>query len=558
MFSRRRFLAALAAAGFTGGRGAQAGGEALFAPPAFGNVSLLHIGDTRAHLHPAHYRETAEHVGLGRDANRPPYLCGEHLLEYFRIIPQSLDAHALTALNFANLADRYGPLGGYAHLASVLRDLRAARPEALLLATGDCLRGSALAQRTGGAEAVAAFARLGVDAMTLGSETELGLPRLNEIFGQTLAGKTALLASPPPAERKSPAGDARVPWSIYFAGGIPVGVLGQTTPQPLPNANGRRQPIDEARLQTHVDAARAAGARVVVLLSQAGLAANLKLGGRLRGLDILLSGGSFDILPEPVMLRGNGVRTLVASVGAYGKYCGVFDLDVRGGKLRDYRYRLVPVAARLTREDPEMASVIRSHGAAHEKELSEALAANRALLWRRGQFASSTDQLIADAVRRQTGADVVLLPGYRHGTTLLPGMPLTRGWLIEQLGDGPADIALETWTIDQLRHKLEDALEATFAVDPYERHGQDMWRVGGLRYTCDPGRPKGRRILSLDSGTAKQLRVASWGLAAGARAERRPLLPLLTGHLEQLGEVPPIEPQNPVVHGLAGNRGWPA
>lgn len=557
MPSRRRFLAALAAAGLTTGT-ARAGGEASLAPAAFGNISLLHIGDTRASMHPAYYRETAEHVGLGRDANRPPYVTGEHLLEHYRVMPQTLEAHALTALNFANLAERYGPLGGYANLASVLRELRAARPDALLLATGDCLLGSAMALRTGSADAVEAFALLGVDATTLGSELELGLPRLNEIFGQSLSGKTALLASPLPAERKSAFGDARLPWTIYFAGGIPVGVVGQAAPPRLPNANGRRQPLDEARLQMQVDAARAAGARVVVLLSQAGLAANLKLASRLRGLDVLFSGGSFDILPEPIVVGGKNTRTLVASVGGYGKFCGALDLDVRNGKVRDFRYQLVPVSARLTREDAQMANTIRRHEATHHGELSEVLATNRALLWRRGLFASSTDQLIADAVRRQTGAEIVLLPGYRHGTTLLPEMPVTRGWLIEQLADGPPDVTLETWTGAQLRHKLEDALEATFAADPYERHGQDMWRASGLRYTCNPTEPKGRRILSLDISEVSRVKVATWGLAHSAEAERIPLLPLVSAYLKALGEVPPISPESPLVKGLDGNRGWRA
>lgn len=567
-FSRRQFLDTLAVATALAAFGvpvrqALASPDALLDPPAFGNLSLLQIGDTQAHLEPVYYREAAQNVGLGKEASRPPFLTGEFLLEHYRVVPQSLRAYALTPQNFINLAERYGPLGGYAVLATALRMLRVARQDSLLLSTGNCLLGSGLAGRTGGAEMVAATRLLGVDAMTCGAELTLGRERLNEIFGQALHGQTAFVAGN--ARGAGGRGQPFVSHAIYFVSGVPVGVVGQASHHARHrSAAGDAEwgfQVDEQRLQAAVDSARAAGARVIVLLSQAGIAVDIRLASRVRGIDVVFSGQTVDPLPEPMVIRNGSGRTLLASVGACGKFCAVLDLDVRAGRVADYRYRLIPMVANLLREDPEMAALIRRHRLPHGAWLDEALASNQSLLYRRGNFASTTDQLILEALLAGTQSDVAFVPGYRWGPTLLPGQPVTRGWLLAQLSCGGPDVLIESLHGDQLRQRLEDGLEGVFHNDPYARSGEDVVRVGGLVYACDLSRPAGRRVgeVSVRGQPLRPqglYRTASWGSAIGDKATSVAIVPLVEDYLRQLAHVLPVEPAKHIVRGVAGNRGW--
>ncbi|HET6719766.1 MAG TPA: thiosulfohydrolase SoxB [Rhodocyclaceae bacterium] len=569
MISRRNFLEYLALAGGAAALqrsipAANAATERMYDPQRFGNLSLLQIGDTHAQLNPTHYREAEVNIGLGAEANLPPFLVAEHLLERYRVVPQTLRAHALSPGSFAELAGIYGPTGGYAYLATVIKQLRASRPDSLLLDCGDSFQGSGPALWSRASDMVAATRLLGVDAMSGSGEYSLGADRLAEIFLGELRGQTAFLAhnAPDVPGTRQPAR----PYAVYFLAGVPVGVIGHAFPYGERFGERFLHPewavgVDEAQLQLTVEAVRAKGVRLVVLISQAGLAADIKLASRVQGIDIVLSGRSHDPLPEPIVVPNAAGRTLVSSVGAYGKFCGVLDLELKDGSLRDYRFNLIPIFSNLIAPDPEMDALIRKYRVPFGRQLDVKLADNEALLYRRGNFASSTDQLILNAMLAARDAQIAFTPGFRWGTTILPGEDITVERLLEQTAVWDSGMRVETLSGAVIRQRLETWLTDTFNPDPYLRSGEDMVRVAGLSYRCNPAAENGARVSEVLVG-GKPLnnrgtyRTVSWGLPGSVPSENEPIWTVVADYLKQIKTVRPLALSKPRLDGVDSNRGY--
>lgn len=512
MLSRREFQQVLAAAALAGiAPGARAADAGV--PPRQGNVSLLHITDTHAQLHPLHYREPSTNLGAGAAAGQLPHLTGGALLRRYGLAPGSRAAHAFADLDFERLARRYGPVGGYAHLATLVKRLKASRPGALLLDGGDAWQGSATALWTRGADMAEITKALGVDVMTGHWEFTYGMARVKELA----AGLSFVAQNVRTADFDDPVFDA---WTMKSVNGVEVAVIGQAFPY-TPIANPRRFVADwtfgiqEARLQQVIDEARARGARVVVLLSHNGMDVDLKLAGRVRGLDAILGGHTHDGVPLAIPVRHDGGSTLVTNAGSHGKFVGVLDLDVQGRRIAGWRYRLLPVFARQWPADREMAALITKWRAPHEERLRETLAVSDGLLYRRGNFNGSWDQLICDALLEQQQAQIAFSPGFRWGGTLLPGAAITRERLMDQLATTYSYATVGEMTGEQIKTVLEDVADNLFNPDPYYQQGGDMVRTGGLSYAIEPGAAMGRRIQDLrlrgePLEAGKAYRVAGW------------------------------------------------
>ncbi|MEO6898087.1 MAG: thiosulfohydrolase SoxB, partial [Caldimonas sp.] len=364
---RREFLQMLAVA--------SAGGMALDAPdalaatpgaserlydmPKFGNVSLLHFTDCHAQLMPVWFREPSVNLGVGDAVGQPPHLVGEKLLAHFGIAPHTAQAHAFTFLDFEAAARTYGRVGGFAHLATLVKQLKATRPDALLLDGGDTWQGSATALWTHGQDMVDACKLLGVDCMSSHWEFTLGAKRVQEIVKKDLAGHTDFLAQNITTnDFGDPVFDA---YRIKNINGVAVAVIGQAFPY-TPIANPRYMVpdwtfgIQDENMQKVVDDARAKGAQVVVVLSHNGMDVDLKMASRVSGIDAILGGHTHDGVPAPSIIRNRGGQTLVTNAGSNTKFLGVLDFDVRDGRVRDYRYKLMPVFANLLPADPAMSS----------------------------------------------------------------------------------------------------------------------------------------------------------------------------------------------------------
>ncbi len=566
--SRREFVHLLAAAAASRfalhAPAALAEGDAaaLYDLPAFGNVCLLHMTDSHAQLLPIHYREPGVNLGFGAGLGVPPHLVGEALLRHYGVRAGTRAAHALTHLDFVQAARTYGKVGGYAHLATLVKRIRRARAGSLLLDGGDTWQGSATALWTRGQDMVDAQLALGVDVMTGHWEFTLGAERVQEIVNGPFKNRIDFVAH---NVKTNDFGDPVFPaYVIRQVNGVAVAVIGQSFPY-TPIANPRHFipdwsfGIQEDHLQTQVDAARREGAALVVLLSHNGMDVDLKLAGRVSGLDAILGGHTHDAIPEPVVVRHDGGQTLVANVGSNGKFLGVLDVDVRDGKLKDWRYRLVPVFANLLPPDPEMQALIERHRAPYAQRLAEPLAVTEGLLYRRGNFNGSFDQVIVDALMAQTDAQIAFSPGFRWGTTLLPGDSITMERLMDQTAITYPAVTLNALSGVQIKAILEDVADNIFNADPYYQQGGDMVRVGGLQYALEPAAAFGKRIhdLRLDGkplDAAKQYRVAGWASVA-PDVSGEPVWDVVARHLRDRKTLAPPRLNSPRLIGVGANPG---
>ncbi len=563
---RREFIRLLgfAAAAGAGLRAASSDAQAaseLYDPPAFGNVSLLHVTDAHAQLLPVYFREPNVNIGVGEAAGQPPHLVGEALLARFGIRAGSAAAYALTHLDFEAAARRYGKVGGFAHLATLVKRIRASRPGALLLDGGDSWQGSATSLWTQGADMIGAQKLLGVDIMTAHWEFTYGAERVMQAVDKELAPIEVLAHNVKTVDFGDP---VFKPYSLRSVNGVPVAIIGQAFPY-TPIAHPRYLiaewsfGIQDKRLQELVDEVRAKGAQAVVLLSHNGMDADLKLASRVRGIDAILGGHTHDGVPAPTVVRNPGGQTLVTNAGSNGKFLGVLDLEVKSGRVADYRYRLLPVFANLLAADRDMSAHIDKVRAPYADRLAERLAVTEGLLYRRGNFNGSFDQLILDAMMNVKGAEIAFSPGFRWGTSLLPGEAITFEHLMDQTAITYPYSTLSELTGEQIKAILEDVCDNLFNPDPYLQQGGDMVRVGGMSYACAPRETIGRRIFDMRIGgkpieAGKRYKVAGWApVAEGARGE--PIWEVVARYLRAAKSIAPLKLNLPRLVGVEGNAG---
>jgi S-sulfosulfanyl-L-cysteine sulfohydrolase len=534
----------------------------LYDVPRFGNVHLLHFTDCHAQLLPVHFREPSVNLGVAAARGQPPHLVGEQLLRHFGIKRGSREAHAFTHLDFAAAARTYGRVGGFAHLSTLVQRLRAARPGALLLDGGDTWQGSATSLWTRAQDMVDACRLLGVDVMTAHWEMTYGAARVQEIVERDFKGAIEFVAQ---NVRTTDFEDqVFAPYTLREMNGVKLAIIGQAFPY-TPIANPRHFVpnwsfgIREEDMQRQVDDARAKGAQVVVVLSHNGMDVDLKMASRVRGVDAILGGHTHDGVPAPTIVSNPGGRTLVTNAGSNGKFLAVLDLDVRGGSVADYRYKLLPVFANLLPADPKMAALIDKVRAPYAKQLAEPLAVSEGLLYRRGNFNGSFDQLVCDALMKVKDVPIAFSPGFRWGTSLLPGQTITMEQLMDQTAITYPAVTVNPLSGELIKTILEDVADNLFNPDPYLQQGGDMVRIGGLSYTIDPAQPIGRRISDLRVGgepldAGKTYRVAGWAsVQEGAAGE--PIWDVVAGWLRDQKRVAPRKLNLPRIVGVKGNPG---
>ncbi|CAM5796690.1 thiosulfohydrolase SoxB [Rhizobacter fulvus] len=536
--------------------------ERLYELPAYGNVSFMHFTDCHAQLMPIYFREPSVNLGVAGAVGKAPHLVGESLLKEFGIAPGSAKAHAFTYLDFDQAAQTFGKVGGFAHLATLIKKVRATRPHALLLDGGDTWQGSATALWTNGQDMVDACKLLGVDMMSSHWEFTLGAKRVQEIVEKDFKGRIAFLAQ---NIKTADFGDPVFePYAMRQMNGVQVAVIGQAFPY-TPIANPRYLVpdwsfgIQDENMQKVVDEVRAKGAKVVVVLSHNGMDVDLKMASRVVGIDAILGGHTHDGVPAPVVVKNRSSQTLVTNAGSNGKFLGVLDFDVRDGRVQDFRYKLMPVFSNLLPADKEMQAHIDKVRAPYADKLGETLAVSEGLLYRRGNFNGTWDQLIVDALMDVKGADIAFSPGFRWGTSLLPGQKITRELMMDQLAITYPYTTLTDMTGETIKTILEDVADNLFNPDPYYQQGGDMVRIGGLQYTCAPGEKAGSRISDMrlkgkpiDAG--KTYKVAGWApVAEGAKGE--PIWNIVEQYLRDQKVIKAPVLNQPRLVGVDGNPG---
>lgn len=549
MFSRRDFLTVAAATAILTGSKGQLGRLAaqqriaqddLLAFEPLGQVTLLHVTDVHAQLKPIFFREPSINLGVGEVTGLPPHVTGSDFLARYGLEPGSLGAYTLTDQDFVALARDYGKVGGMDRLATLIKAIRAERPDnTLFLDGGDTWQGSYTSLHTQGADMVEVFKALGCDAMTAHWEFTYGQERVEELVGELgfpfLCGNVRDTAWDEPVFENT---------AFFERGGVRIAVVGQAFPY-TPVANPRYKIPDwsfgirEEDVQQHVSTARAEGAEVVVLLSHNGFDVDRKLAGRVPGIDVILTGHTHDALPK---VERVGDTLLVAS-GSHGKFLSRLDLEVQNGRVADFRYRLIPVLADAIAPDPEMAALVDRIRAPFAGEIDRVLGTADQLLYRRGNFNGTFDDLICQALLDERDAEIALSPGFRWGATLLPGQEITLDDVYSMTSITYPAAYRQEMSGEMLKLIMEDVADNLFNPDPYYQQGGDMVRVGGMGYTIDVHKPIGERISNmtfLKDGTPidpKRNYVVTGWASVNEGTEGPPVYDLVSRWIEKQGTV---------------------
>lgn len=570
--NRREFLQLLAAASVAGFNLTPRLSFAANQPanpyelPAFGNVSLLHYTDCHAQLLPIYYREPSVNLGIAGMQGKPPHLVGEHFLKLYGIEPKSPDAYAFTYLDFAEAAKQYGKVGGFAHLKTLVDQVRAQRKGALLLDGGDTWQGSWTSLKTKAQDMVDAQLALGVNVMTAHWEMTYGADRVKEIIEQDFAGKIDFVAqNVMSTDFEEP---VFAPYVIKEINGVPVAIIGQAFPY-TPVANPKHFipewsfGIRDERMQAMVDEARGKGAKVVVVLSHNGMDVDLKMASKVTGIDAIMGGHTHDGVFQPIVVENASGKTLVTNAGSNGKFLGVLDLDVKDGKVADYRYKLLPVFANLLPANPDMTKLIEKIREPFKKELAEELAVCDEVLYRRGNFNGSFDQLICNALMERLDAPIAFSPGFRWGTSLLPGQPITFEHVADQTAITYGTVTRNELTGEAIKSILEDVADNLFNPDPYYQQGGDMVRVGGLRFSFDPSAKMGERVSDLELADVsldmtKKYPVAGWASVQESVPENKQIWDVVADYLRDKRTISKVDLNTPKLKNVEGNQGWVA
>ena len=519
-----------------------------------GQVTILHVTDLHGQLMPLYFRPPSENYGIGEYEGIPPHLVGEEFLKYFRINKNTPLAYAHTMIDYVSLAKQYGKLGGLDRTANIIKQIRGERGDnkVLLLDGGDTWQGSYTSLKTQGADMVSAMNLLKPNAMVGHWEFTFGKDRLNELIEKMdypfLGGNVF------DTEWDEPVFEAI---SFFERGGINIAVIGQHFPY-TPIANPRYMVegwsfgIRPEVIQKNINKAKKQGAEVVILLSHNGFDVDQKLASMLKNLDVILTGHTHDAIPEAIRIN----NTLLLSSGSHGKFIGRIDLEVKSGKVVDYSSKLIPIFSDIIDSDPEMSKHIDKLRAPYNEECNRIIGKADTLLYRRGNFNGSWDNVICDAIINERDTEISFSPGFRWGTTLLPGQNITIDDIYSQTSMNYPEVYRSEMSGKMIKDILEDVCDNLFNPDPFFQQGGDMVRAGGIRYTCNPKNKIGNRINDVEIiSTGKKLEsskkyiVGGWG-SFNPNVEGPKIYSLLENYVTNLKSVKPKNNNNVKILGI--------
>ncbi len=583
--SRREFIQLIGAAGAAGlipgcSLSTRKQPSDLYEMPKYGNVSILHMTDCHAQLNPIYFREPNVNLGIGGAFNKAPHLVGKNLLKRFGIADDPILEYAFTYLNFDEFSNKFGKVGGFAHLKTLVDRVRASRGDgnSILLDGGDTWQGSATAYYTRGQDMVGACNKLGVDVMTghweFTYKDEEVIKNIKDFKGEFVAQNVAVKEEALFDYKFSDfdgfnedEGTAFKPYTIRNVGGAKVAIIGQAFPY-TPIANPKRFipdwtfGIQDQHMQAVVDTVRDnEKPDLVIVLSHNGMDVDLKMASRVRGIDAIFGGHTHDGVPGAIEVKNSGGKTLVTNAGSNGKFLGVMDFDIRGGKVRGYRYKLMPVFSNMLPADKDMQQYIDNVRAPYKEDLEEKLAVTEDVLYRRGNFNGTFDQIICNALNEVNDSQISLSPGFRWGTSVPAGKAITMDNVMDQCGMTYPETYRRAMTGAEIKTILEDVCDNLFNPDPYIQQGGDMVRVGGMDYVCDPTQKIGNRIsdMTLDNGEKvednKKYVVSGWASVADTPPTGQPVWEQVAEYLRDKKTVKVEKINTPVLKNVAGNPG---
>jgi sulfur-oxidizing protein SoxB len=584
----------------------------MYEVPKFGTSRILHITDTHGNLLPNYFREPNVNLGFGPTFGKLPHVVGENLLKKIGVRPGSAEAHAFTYNNFEELAAKYGKTGGFGQLHTVLdslRDSAGGQQNTLTVDGGDTWQGSGTSLWTRGADMVEACNLLGVDVMVghwefTYKEAET-LKNINFFKGDFLGQNVRILEDAlmedryfEMVEKYDGNGlyneDDALPFKPYVIktiGGKRFAVIGQAFPR-TSNANpqqyffpdwsfGLREDemselVADIRDNEQVDA--------VIVVSHNGMDVDIKMASRVVGIDAIFGGHTHDGMPLPVEVKNAGGTTIVTNAGCSGKYIGVMDFDIKGGKVVDYKYKMLPIFSDFVKPNAEMVSFINKMrntkydenviearnskmannpnrvGKTYNEILTEKLCTTQQTLYRRGNFMGTWDQVLVNSLREEHDADFAMSAGVRWGTSVPAGHDVTMEDLMTNTSMTYGETYVSEMTGAQLKDVLEGIAENLFVQDPYLQSGGDMVRMGGMDYTIEPDKTLGNRIseMKTDSGEAiqmdKKYKVSGWA-QVNTVGDGRLMWDVAADYLRKQKHLNLTKVNHPTIKGVKNNPG---
>jgi len=543
----------------------------------FGNARLMHMTDSHAQLLPVYFREPSVNLGFFENLGKPPHIVGEKLLDYYGIKGNARLEYAYSCVNFEKHAKAMGKIGGFAQIKTVVDFLKNSfgAEKTLLLDGGDTWQGSWTALQTRGKDMVGAMNLLGVDIavghweFTYRAEEVLeNVKLLNaEFLAQNVKVKESSLFEGDVEAYDEDTGHAFKPYTIKEVNGSRIAVIGQAFPYTtianpqrfIPDwtfsidSDGMQELVNEVRDSEKPDA--------VIVLSHNGYDTDKKMAQVCTGIDFIMGGHTHDGVPEAVPVKNEEGVTYVCNAGSNGKFLNVLDLDIQNGKIKDFKFTLLPIFSDLIPEDKEMKKYIEDVRAPFKKELTREIATTDDTLFRRGNFNGSWDQIICDALVDIKDAEISLSPGFRWGTSVMPGQAITFDDLATQTAMTYPETYRRGITGQGIKDILEDVADNLFNPDPFYQQGGDMVRTGGISYKINPTGNMGERISDITltrNGeklhASKEYQVAGWS-TVGAQSPGEPVWETVETYLRSIKHVKNLKVDTPDIVGIKGNPG---
>ena len=542
----------------------------------FGNARFLHMTDSHAQLLPVYFREPSVNLGFYGNFGKPPHIVGEKFLDYYGIKGNKRLEYAYSCVNFEEHAKVMGRTGGFAQIKTVVDYLRDSfgKDKTLMLDGGDTWQGSATALYTRGKDMVGAMNLLGVDVavghweFTYKAEEVLeNVKALNaEFLAQNVFVKETSMMNGIEAFDED-TGHAFKPYTIKKMGNARVAIIGQAFPYTTIANPQRFIPdwtfgIKEDSMQEIVDMIRETEKPdAVIVLSHNGFDTDKKMAEVCTGIDFIMGGHTHDGVPEAVPVKNPDGTTYVCNAGSNGKFLNVLDLDIQNGKIKDFKFTLLPIFSDLIPEDKDMKKYIEDQRLPFLKELTREIATTEMTLFRRGNFNGSWDQIICDALLEVKEAQISLSPGFRWGTSVMPGQAITFDDLMTQTAMTYPETYARDMSGTDIKLILEDVADNLFNEDPFYQQGGDMVRTGGISYKINPKGKMGERITDIvltKTGMKieanKSYKVAGWS-TVGAQSEGEPVWETVETYLKNVKHISKLKVDTPDIIGVAGNPG---
>ncbi|MBP6712591.1 MAG: thiosulfohydrolase SoxB [Aliarcobacter sp.] len=542
----------------------------------FGNARFLHMTDSHAQLLPVYFREPSVNLGFFSNFGKPPHIVGEKLLDYYGLKGNKRLEYAYSCVDFEKHAKAMGKVGGFAQIKTVVDFLTESfgKDKTLMLDGGDTWQGSATSLYTRGKDMVGAMNLLGVDVavghweFTYKAEEVLeNVKALNaEFLAQNIFVKEDSLMNGAEAFDED-TGHAFKPYTIKKMGNARVAIIGQAFPYTTIANPQRFIPdwtfgIKEDSMQALVNKIKEEEKPdAVIVLSHNGFDTDKKMAEICTGIDFIMGGHTHDGVPEAVPVKNKEGTTYVCNAGSNGKFLNVLDLDIQNGKIKDFKFTLLPIFSDLIPENKEMKKYIEDVRLPFLKELTREIATTDTTLFRRGNFNGSWDQIICDALLEVKEAQISLSPGFRWGTSVMPGQAITFDDLMSQTAMTYPETYARDMSGKDIKDILEDVADNLFNEDPFYQQGGDMVRTGGISYRIDPKAKMGERVTDIvltktgkKIDASKSYKVAGWS-TVGAKSDGEPVWETVEAYLKNVKHIANIKVDTPDIIGVAGNPG---